>query len=103
MIALCQLSNPQLTRDKVRTNFKAEDFVFNLEGKKSDTKGEGGTQKVLTAAQWPALFDEGVSFALLSLKPCSINLHNTHQFASEIIYVIDADKLQVCFVVYIYF
>jgi len=94
-IILIQLSNAQLAREKLQANFAANDFVFNLAGKKSDSKGKGGTLRLLTTTQWPSLFNEGVSFTLLSLEPCSINLHNIHQYATEIIYVIDAEKLQV--------
>jgi hypothetical protein len=94
-IILIQLSNVQLAREKSQANFAANDFVFNLAGKNSDSKGKGGTLRLLTTTQWPSLFNEGVSFTLLSLEPCSINLHNIHQYATEIIYVIDAEKLQV--------
>lgn len=94
-MAFFQLVNSQLIREKIRGDLGVEGFVFNLTGKQSDTKGKGGTQKFLTAAQWPSLFNKGVSFILLSLEPCSINLHNVHQYATEIIYVIDAEKLQV--------
>ena len=92
-IILIQLSNVQLAREK--SQVAANDFVFNLAGKKSDSKGKGGTLRLLTTTQWPNLFNEGVSFTLLSLEPCSINFHNIHQYATEIIYVIDAEKLQV--------
>ena len=102
-MAFFQLVNSQLLREKIRGDLGADGFVFNLTGKQSDTKGKGGTQKILTAAQSPSLFNEGVSFILLSLEPCSINLHNVHQYATEIIYVIDAEKLQVNHIILHYY
>ena len=89
------MGSAQLTREKVRASFNARDFVFNLTGKMSDTSGKGGTLKLLTSTELPSLYGEGVSFTLLSIESCSINLHNIHQYATEIIYVIEAENLQV--------
>ena len=88
----------QTCGQRVSSHFNATDFVFDLLGKKSDSKGKGGSLRLLTESDMPSLENQGVSFTLLSVDPCGINLHNIHQYATEIVYVIDAEKLQVGFI-----
>ena len=86
------------TRAQKRSKFEAPDFVFDLMGAKPKSSGTGGTASPLTVSEFPSLSGEGVSQTLFHLEACSINLPHNHPRATEILYAIDADNLEVGFV-----
>ena len=87
--------NSQKTRAELRRRFEAPDFVFDL-GKSTPTQGDGGTIQSLTLKELPSLEGEDVSHTLFNLAPCGLNMPHSHPRATEILFVIDAEFLQVC-------
>jgi hypothetical protein len=73
-------------------------FVYNLTGMVNPTKIANNTIRPSSVKQFPALENMGISCTLFELAPCGINLPHIHPRASELIYVISADNLQVGFV-----
>ena len=87
----------QSTRARFRAKFNASDFVYNLLGSAPE-RGDGGTVQPLGVSNLPSLEGEGVSHSLFTIEPCGINSFHSHPRATEILYVIDGDDLQVGFV-----
>ena len=86
----------QNTRSELRKKFGPNDFFFDLAGSKS-MQGEGGNFRPLFLNNLRSLAGEGVSHALFNLGPCGVNTFHSHPRATELLYVIDADFLQVGF------
>ncbi|CAN0396764.1 unnamed protein product, partial [Laminaria digitata] len=66
-----------------RQQFDSEDFVFDLQGADPEVEGEAGTVKVANLGSVPALSGEGVSYALVEIEPCGLNLPHHHPRAAE--------------------
>jgi hypothetical protein len=73
-------------------------FVYNLVGMANPTKIANNTILPSSVKQFPALENMGISYTRFELAPCGINLPHIHPRASELIYVISAENLQVGFV-----
>lgn len=84
------------TRSELRKKYGPDDFFFDLAGSKP-IQGEGGDVRLLFLNSLRSLAGEGVSHALFNLGPCGLNTFHSHPRATELLYVIDADFLQVGF------
>ena len=80
------------TRQSFRQQFSNNDFVFDLNRLKFNCKIQ-----FANLASFPALSGEGLSFALVTLDPCAVNLPYVTPRASEVIYVISGEFLRVGF------
>lgn len=76
-----------------RGYFNPYDFVFNLGASMPTSNGLGGEIRPVGVAELPALSKNGVAMSLFILEPCGINLPHVHPRATEILYVIEAEKL----------
>ena len=85
------------TRLKLRQQFNASSFVYDLAGS-TPTVGAGGQVKSVGVDQMPALSGEGLTYFLFTLKPCGIILPHVHPRASELVYAISAASLQIGFI-----
>jgi hypothetical protein len=90
--------SPYKTAVESLQNYSTKDFVYNLAGMANPTKIANNTIRPSSVKQFPALENMGISCTLFELAPCGINLPHIHPRASELIYVISADNLQVGFV-----
>ena len=88
----------QQTRAQLRARFNEADFIFDLANSQVVATGDGGTVRPLGVSEMPSLEGEGVSHSLFNLAPCGMNMFHSHPRATEILYVIDAESLQVGFV-----
>lgn len=79
-------SQVEETKAKEISNFVTKDFIFDL-AKSKPAKTDGNTIRVLTLALFPVLAHSGVTFALVELEPCGINLPHLHPRATEILFV----------------
>lgn len=77
-----------LTKLQERSKFNVEDFKIDLDNLKANEGSGGGLIRSLTVQNFPALQDEHISFTLVDMEPCGVNLPHTHPRATEIIYVI---------------
>jgi oxalate decarboxylase/phosphoglucose isomerase-like protein (cupin superfamily) len=96
--AISFVSSQSKTRAELRSVFNEADFIFNLAQSEPAQQGNGGTARVATVSQLPSLSGEGVSHTLFNLEPCGMNVPHSHPRATEILFVIDAEDLQVGFV-----
>ncbi|CAN0549717.1 unnamed protein product, partial [Laminaria digitata] len=70
-----------------RQQFDSEDFVFDLQGADPEVEGEAGTVKVANLGSVPVLSGEGVSFTLVEIEPCGLNLPHHHPRAAKFGYI----------------
>jgi oxalate decarboxylase/phosphoglucose isomerase-like protein (cupin superfamily) len=98
LCAIIVVSAQQESKAKLRSKLKSEDFVFNLAMSQPDAQSAGGVSRTATLDNFPALSGEGLSQRLFNINPCGINDAQVHPRASEILYAIDAEDLQVGFV-----
>eukprot|EP00752_Nemacystus_decipiens_P001668 g1620.t1 len=95
---------PALTAQARVSMFNTEDFAYTLGGPEADNpndpaEGSRGFQsRVANVNHIPALEGHGVSMVLFNLEPCGINLPHVHPRATEMLYVIQGEKLRVAFV-----
>ncbi|CAM9886679.1 unnamed protein product, partial [Laminaria digitata] len=75
-----------------RQQFDSEDFVFDLQGADPEVEGEAGTVKVANLGSVPVLSDEGVSYALVEIEPCGLNLPHHHPRAAEFGYIVKSES-----------
>eukprot|EP01024_Parvocaulis_polyphysoides_P014024 TRINITY_DN1561_c4_g1_i1.p2 TRINITY_DN1561_c4_g1~~TRINITY_DN1561_c4_g1_i1.p2 ORF type:complete len:256 (-),score=37.89 TRINITY_DN1561_c4_g1_i1:503-1270(-) len=85
-----------LTAAEFRSNFQAEDFVFDLFGALEDTPG--GQISPLDVANLPSLQGSGISQSLFVIDPCGINLPHIHPRATEIQTLIKGNNVLAGFV-----
>ena len=78
-------------------NLRNSDFFYDL-GKAIPTKSGNNTIRQLSVSQFATLAYTGISYTLFELAPCGINLPHIHPRASELLYVISAENLQLGFV-----
>lgn len=86
------------SRLEFRKQFKAEDFVFDLNGTPSTSTGGGGKIRANSVDNFPALSGEGISYSLFDVEPCGVNLPHVHPRATELLYVISGNFLRTGFV-----
>ncbi len=97
LVSSVSINSPFQSQQKLRSLFtKNSDFVLNLQAQPS-TNGHGGTIKFATVDNFPVLAGLGVSCALVTVEPCSVNLPVVHPRATELLYVISG-RLRVGFV-----
>jgi len=96
-LCLITLAENTESRLKFRQRFQKEDFKFDL-ARITPVIGPGGNAKVVNIDSFPALLGEGLSFALVNLEPCTVNLPHIHPRASELIYLINGNFLRTGFV-----
>ena len=97
LLALClSLFNCQMSQLQKRAKFNAPDFVFDLD-KSPASYRLGGSFQLAGIGQMPSLEQERIAFALFNIKPCGVLLPHIHPRATELIFSINATKLQVGF------
>eukprot|EP00921_Rhytidocystis_pertsovi_P001920 GHVQ01003257.1.p1 GENE.GHVQ01003257.1~~GHVQ01003257.1.p1 ORF type:complete len:277 (+),score=31.97 GHVQ01003257.1:976-1806(+) len=84
-----------VTAVEQRDQFLPEEFVFDLFGRAPASNGYGGTIRPVFVGDLPSLKGQGVSYVLIRLEPCGINLPHVHPRATEIIAVIEGEGYQV--------
>jgi len=89
----------QNTELESRSKYNASSFVYDLDGAPQSfiVRGPGGTIRPLTLSQMPSLTGQGLAYVLIELAPCGLILPETHPRATEMIYVIEGERLQVGF------
>jgi oxalate decarboxylase/phosphoglucose isomerase-like protein (cupin superfamily) len=97
LCAIIVVSAQHESEAKRRSKLNAADFVFDLAKSQPDAQAAGGVFRTATLDNFPALSGEGLSQRLFSIKPCGINVPHSHPRASELLYAIDAEDLQVGF------
>jgi oxalate decarboxylase/phosphoglucose isomerase-like protein (cupin superfamily) len=98
LCAIIVVSAQSESAAKLRSKLNAADFVFDLAKSKPVDQSAGGVVRAASLDNFPALSGEGLTPTLYNLKPCGINYAHIHPRASEILYAIDAEDLQVGFV-----
>ena len=78
-------------RLEFRQQFNSEDFAFDLQGAEPEVEGDAGTVKVANLGNVPVLSGEGVSYALVELDPCGLNLPHHHPRAAEFGYIVKSE------------
>jgi oxalate decarboxylase/phosphoglucose isomerase-like protein (cupin superfamily) len=96
LCAIIVVSAQLESASKRRSKFSSADFVIDL-AKSKPGEGAGGAARSATLDQMPVLSGEGLSLTLMNLNPCGMNMPHVHPRASEIVYVIDGEDLQVGF------
>ena len=87
-----------LARLPFRQQFQNNEFAFDL-GKLAASGGRtGGEIRSATVENFPALSGEGISYTLVNMDPCAINLPHVHPRATELLFVITGKALNVGFV-----
>jgi len=81
-----------------RQQFDKSDFVFDLLGSVPGAMTSAGTIQTLDVGNLPSLAGQGLSYALINIEPCGINLPHVHPRATELLYVISGKDLRVAFV-----
>jgi len=87
----------QSTRSELRKRFGPDSFFYDLAAS-TPIEGSGGHFRPLFLNNLRSLSGEGISHALFNLGPCGMNTFHSHPRATELLFVIDADYLQVGFV-----
>eukprot|EP00904_Undaria_pinnatifida_P008064 jgi/Undpi1/4388/HiC_scaffold_17.g07746.m1 len=82
----------EVPRLNFRQQFDDKDFAFDLQGAEPEIEGEAGTVKVANLGNVPVLSGEGVSFALVELEPCGLNLPHHHPRAAEFGYIVKSES-----------
>jgi hypothetical protein len=83
---------------KQENNFKLEDYKFDLNNLKPNNGSGGGKIRALTVDQMKSLKGQGISIIYIEIEPCGVNLPNIHTRASELVYVIYADRIAAGFI-----
>ncbi|KAJ3195974.1 hypothetical protein HK101_010480 [Irineochytrium annulatum] len=79
--------------------FNSADYVVDLlNNPTSVEQGKGGKLSRMNVGSLPALAKQGIAMTLIQLEPCGINEPHTHPRASEAIYVISGDDVQIGFI-----
>ena len=81
-----------------RQQFDKKDFVFDLLGSLPGSITSAGTIQSIDVGNLPSLAGQGLSYTLITLEPCGINLPHVHPRATELIYVIGGKDLRTAFV-----
>lgn len=89
--------DPNTTRGR-RQQFNDKDFVFDLLGSVPAAITSAGTIQPLDVGNLPSLAGQGLSYTLITIEPCGINLPHVHPRATELIYVIGGKDLRTAFV-----
>jgi oxalate decarboxylase/phosphoglucose isomerase-like protein (cupin superfamily) len=98
LCAIIVVSAQSESAAKRRSKLSAADFVIDLAKSKSFTVGYGGLAREASLDNFPALSGEGLAHYSFIIFPCGINTPHIHPRASELLYAIDAEDLQVGFV-----
>jgi oxalate decarboxylase/phosphoglucose isomerase-like protein (cupin superfamily) len=85
------------TELETRQKFNSSSFAYDLDASRVVIQGPGGSIRPLTLDQMPALHTTGLSYVLFELAPCGIILPETHPRATEMIYIIEGERVQVGF------
>ena len=92
------ISRTEMTSQEFRNQFKADEFVFDIENVSSRSRGAGGTTQIADVSSMKVLSGEGISANLFTIEPCGINLPHTNPGGTELIYLIVGDFLRTAFV-----
>ena len=99
---IISLSNAQQipqSRQVFRQQFKTNrDFMFDLQRLSPAGSHAGGEIRRAVIDNFPALSGEGLSYNLLEMEPCAVNLPHVHPRASELVFVISGKFLRIGFV-----
>lgn len=82
----------EVPRLDFRQQFDSGDFVFDLQGAEPEVEGDAGTVKVANLGSVPVLSGEGVSYALVEIEPCGLNLPHHHPRAAEFGYIVESES-----------
>lgn len=85
------------TRQDLRSDFEASDFVFDL-ANRDPIAGPGGVIRPLSVEELPSLAGESLAYTLFTIEPCGLNLPHLHPRATEFIYLIRGGMLRTAFV-----
>ena len=69
-----------------------KDFAFDLEGAEPEIEGDAGTVKVTNLSNVPVLSGEEVSFALVVIEPCGLNLQHHYSRAEDFGYIVKPES-----------
>lgn len=80
-----------IPRLDARKEFEGVEFTFDLLGAEPEIEGDAGTVKVANLGNVPVLAGEGVSYALVEIDACGLNLPHHHPRAAELGYIIKSE------------
>ncbi len=98
LLPLLQALDEPKSRLLLREKFKNQDFVFNLTEAKSSSLGNGGSARQLNIDTFPVIAGQGVSYTLIDLDPCGVNLPHVHPRGTELAFYIFGGTLRTGFV-----
>lgn len=78
------ITSSEKEKTRVEELAEIESFTFDLENSAPGPNSGGGTIKALNVGNFPALARLGISYNLVELMPCGINLPHVHPRGTEL-------------------
>lgn len=95
--AIIQRAKSQTTLAEAFNLFSGREYVFDFNEGVGVTGGSGGNLTIANVADFPYLYGKGMALSVGRLAPCGLASPHYHPRASEFLYMLSGDSLQVGF------